>query len=282
MNEQMVFKINDLMCGYADDLPVLYLKELSIPSGQLVFVIGRSGIGKSTFIETLGLMNQTIINPNDCSISFFPIVAKDAIELKNSWALDNSRLSQFRKKHFSFIFQNTNLMPNFSAGENMMVSLLIEGKKSSEAKEEVLSVMERLSLDSSIFDKKITALSGGQRQRLAFVRAITANFAVLFGDEPTGNLDKNTSAELMTIMKEHIHEKNKTGIIVSHDLHLALKFADMIIPITEDENHEQSTLGGVKLPNIIIRKKNNWYTKISNDIISKPMEYLNQFLEVNK
>ena len=282
MNDHVVFKINDLKCGYSADLPVLYLDELSIPSRQLVFVIGRSGIGKSTFIETLGLMNQTIINPNDCSIEFYPAVAEKEIELKNSWALNNKELSLFRKKHFSFIFQNTNLMPNFSAGENMMVSLLIEGKTLMEARGEVLSVMRRLSLDESIFDKKITALSGGQRQRLAFVRAITANFDVLFGDEPTGNLDKNTSGELMTIMKEHIQEKNKTGIIVSHDLGLALKFADMIIPITEKENDKQTSLGGVRLQDIIVRKKDQWFAQKSGDKIEKPMEYLNDFLEVNK
>jgi ABC-type lipoprotein export system ATPase subunit len=273
-----VFNINNLCCAYSSKLPVLQIDSLQIPSGQLIFVIGKSGIGKSTFIETLGLMNNTIVSEPGTSIVFTP-GEKEEFELKDSWSLPNSRLASFRKHHFSFIFQSTNLMPNFTAGENMMVSLLIKGEKEEFAKKEVLRVMDRLSLGKDIFNKKITQISGGQRQRLAFVRAITADFSVLFGDEPTGNLDEHTSEELMGLLKELAIEKGKTGIIVSHDLYLAERFADMIIPITAI-TEENRIVGEILEDNIVIKKKNGiWENK--NSEVEEISSFLNQFLSTS-
>jgi len=273
--EDPVFKIENLRCEYMANSPVLELKELELARGQVIFVIGKSGIGKSTFIETLGLMNETIAPEESTSIQFFP-EGEELVELKNSWSLPNEELSSFRKKYFSFVFQNTNLMPNFSAGENMMMSLLINEEPIEEAKKAVLRVMDRLSLEAKVFDKKITALSGGQRQRLAFVRAVTAKFAVLFGDEPTGNLDENTAHELMGILKELIREENKTGIIVSHDLSLAKDFADVVIPITVNP---AKMIGEVQQENIIRRQNGKW-TTMNNESLDNPIGYLGQFLNV--
>ena len=253
-----VFKIRNLNCEYLPGTTVLQLEHLDIPRGQLVFVIGKSGIGKSTFIETLGLMNRTIAPNPGTSIQFTPENGEDH-ELSNSWNLPNHKISEFRKNHFSFIFQNTNLMPNFTSGENMMVSLLIKGKSREQAKKEVIKVMDKLSLDREIFDKKITEISGGQKQRLAFVRAITADFTVLFGDEPTGNLDDKTSEELMAVLKEEASEKGKTGVIVSHNLSLAEKFADMIVPITaKNKTGNAQNCGEVITKNILRKTQTGW------------------------
>lgn len=273
---QPVFKIENLKCEYIPDKPVLDLEQLEIPRGKLIFVIGKSGIGKSTFIETLGLMNQTIVSEEDTSMRFFPS-GDDGIELKDSWELPNEQLSKFRRDYFSFIFQNTNLMPNFTSGENMMMNLLIKGIPIEKAKLEVLKVMDKLSLDEEVFDKKITELSGGQKQRLAFVRAITSEFTVLFGDEPTGNLDENTANELMGVLKQLIVEDNRTGIIVSHDLKLAKAFADLIIPITVEEKEIDAVVGKIDASNIITRKHDNW-CKGNGEIITDPVEHLSQFL----
>jgi len=272
-----IFQIRNLRCEYRPGVPVLHLRELDLPAGQLVFIIGKSGIGKSTFIETLGLMNRTIANFPETSVLFSPDGKEKASEMKNCWALSNQELSTFRRKHFSFIFQNTNLMPNFTSGENMMVSLLIEGRSYAEAKQEVLSVMDSLSLSRDVFDKKITEISGGQRQRLAFVRAITADFTILFGDEPTGNLDKNTSEELIGIIRDMVRDKGRTSVIVSHDLGLADKFADMIIPITVEKSQDTHITGGVEPANILRRTDSGWMKK-SGEQLSDTTAYLNQFL----
>ncbi len=255
--EDLLFNISNLKCEYKPDLPVLHIEHLGIPRGKLIFVIGKSGIGKSTLIETLGLMNKTIVANANTSIQFFE-QKNIPVELNDSWSWNNNLLSEFRRKHFSFIFQNTNLMPNFSSGENMMISLLIKGENKKKAKEEVLKVMSKLSLPHDVFDKRITEVSGGQRQRLAFVRAITADFSVLFGDEPTGNLDERTAIELMTILKQSVSGRNKAGIIVSHDLNLARQFADIIIPITSVSRADGTMMGEVLQRNIIKKGEDSW------------------------
>jgi len=278
--ENTVLKIRNLWCAYQKNKPVLYIDQLDIPRGRVIFIIGRSGIGKSTLIETLGLMNNTIKLTDSVSIDFF--TSDDtSIKLKDSWTKSNQTIAGFREKHFSFIFQNTNLMPNFSVGENMMVSLLIKGWSIEEARKAVTKVMAQLSLSDDLFDKKITEVSGGQRQRIAFVRAITADFDILFGDEPTGNLDQNTANELMLILKRTIRENNKTAIVVSHDLNLATRFADIIIPITPKLTTANSSstglLGEILADNIIRKTGNSW--SIAGSMISEPLEaYLDQFL----
>lgn len=271
-----LFQINNLNCEYLKGVPVLKIKHLELPKGKLIFVVGRSGIGKSTFIETLGLMNRTIVKHEQTTIQF-RADQSNYTELRDSWSWDNEKLSAFRRTHFSFVFQNTNLMPNFTSGENMMISLLIKGKNKTEARKEVLEVMAKLSLSADIFDKKITEVSGGQRQRLAFVRAITADFTVLFGDEPTGNLDERTAIELMTILKSLIRDRNRAGIIVSHDLNLASQFADMIIPITAVSRSDGTMMGEVLQQNIIHKTADSW-EKLNGDKVGETIVYLNHFL----
>lgn len=273
-----VLNVRNLKCAYSGGKPVLEINALTIPINKLVFIIGRSGIGKSTFIETLGLMNKTMVEHQDTEVSFFPGASKEeVIALQDCWNLPNDKLSELRQRMFSFIFQQTNLMPNFTAGENMMVSGLIEHQSVAEAKNNVLEVMDQLSLDRNLFDRKITHLSGGQRQRLAFVRAITADFTILFGDEPTGNLDRNTAEELMGILKGQIMRMHKTGIIVSHDLPLALKFADIIIPITSKVEANGDMKGEVMSDNIIYKQEERWYDE-HNKLISDPLHLLSTYL----
>lgn len=274
-----VFNIYQLSCAYRPGMPVLQIDQLNIPRGKLVFVIGKSGIGKSTFIETLGLMNKTIERSEQTRVEFFASSTASSIELNHSWTWNNKKLSNFRRRYFSFVFQNTNLMPNFSAGENMMMSLLIEGRPMKQARKQVLEVMAKLLLPANVFDKKITELSGGQRQRLAFVRAITADFTVLFGDEPTGNLDENTANELMGTLKDLIVSEQKTGVIVSHDLRLARQFADWVIPITAISTEDGRNIGVIQPANIIHQSQGAWIN--GNDrTIEEPIAHFNKFLTV--
>lgn len=271
-----LFEIRNLQCGYRQGVTTLALEHLDIPAGKLVFVIGKSGIGKSTFIESLGLMNKTIFEGMGAQVGFNP-PGLESIELSSAWKLHNTELSNLRKRYFSFVFQNTNLMPNFTAGENMMTSLLIQGKSIDQAKSVVIEVMERLSLDRELFNRKTTELSGGQRQRLAFVRAVISDFVVLFGDEPTGNLDEKTAADLMRVLKSFIEQEGKTAIIVSHDLKLAQNFADIIVPLTPAFDQNGGMHGEVNRANIASKQAGAWAHPDGQNI-ANPAAFFAQYL----
>lgn len=273
------FEIRQLNCSYKAGKVVLKINHLNIPSGKLVFVLGVSGVGKSTFIETLGLMNRTILAADNTIVKFNVAKENKSYELKDYWSKGNQVLSEFRSQYFSFIFQNTNLMPNFTAGENMCISQLMKGMSLEEAKKTILQAMQRVNLPPEVFDKRIMDLSGGQRQRLAFVRAITADFEVLFGDEPTGNLDKDTAFRLMTMLKNGLD--NRTAIIVSHDIELALAFADEIVVLTlgSEPNKPEVTYGEVLKSNIYQRKGQHLINGNGN-IIDNPNDLLYDQLKV--
>ncbi len=274
MQEEFIYDISNLECQYIPGTTVLKIPSLKIPKGKLVFVLGVSGIGKSTFIETLGLMNRTIHVTPETSIKFNN--GSELEEIKNIWGRDNKALSKFRNDHFSFIFQNTNLMPNFSAGENMCISMLIEGRKLTEVKEKVIEVMGKLNLDPELYDRKIQELSGGQRQRLAFVRAIIAGFNVLFGDEPTGNLDRDTGHKLMRTLKANLAEYNRTGIIVSHDIDLALSFADIILLLSKTGEGD-NVHGTFDEKLYLVRNGDEWQRK-DGEKLENPLKLVSEIL----
>lgn len=277
----LIFDIENLECAYQSGNPVLAIPRLKVPKGKFVFVIGKSGIGKSTFIETLGLMNDTIDSNSKTKVQFHAGEGVQ-IDLTRIWDQKDDYISRFRKEHFSFIFQSTNLMPNFSCGENMLFSLLIKGVTYQEAKHQILEMMKRVSLDASIYDKKITQVSGGQRQRLAFLRAITTDYTVLLGDEPTGNLDEGMSLELMDMLSEMVSEQQRTCIIVSHDLKLSIQYADIIIPITERITEKSFTgrYGYIDPDSIAVRKNGVWKTT-SQVPLNDMNAYLTNFLAVD-
>lgn len=256
-----LFKINKLHCAYSSSQTILSMEDIVIPKGKLIFVVGVSGRGKSTFLETLGLMNQTI-QPGS-SIRFYEDTQSE-LDFYKLWDANEDRIGAFRRQHFSFIFQKTNLMSNFLCGENMLLPALFKGKSFTSAKKEILLYMRQLDLPPSIFDQHITTLSGGQRQRLAFIRAMVADFSVLFGDEPTGNLDATTSRDMMIVLKSYLQEYGKTGILVSHDLDLASEFGDMIIPIELDTCGEHDK-GIIHKESILFKNDiSNWSDQYRN------------------
>lgn len=264
-----IFKIDQLICGYKQGPPVLRVKDLVIPSGQLIFVVGVSGSGKSTFVETLGMMNNTIQAGSELS---FDTGTTETVDLSGLWQQKPEVLDRFRKDYFSFIFQQTNLMPNFTCGENMVLTALLKGKTYEDAKKTVLEYMEILGLPIEIFDKRVTEVSGGQRQRIAFIRAIAGDFTVLFGDEPTGNLDPKTARELMSVLKNMLKARMRTGIVVSHDIDLAISFADMIIPITLEEDGDNRA-GGI-YPTQILTRNDAQAWMINGKGLDDPKQYL--------
>lgn len=234
-----IFEIENLKCSYKKNGEispsdvVLEIDSLQIPKGKVVFFVGPSGVGKSTILETLGFMNKTVF-----SVDTFSYCGQD---VKNVWDWEDSKISDFRNAEFSFVFQQCNLMDNFTAYENVMATALIQGMGWNEARKRVHQVLELMRLPANE-DRPIYEYSGGQRQRLAFARAILPSFNVLFGDEPTGNLDPKTAEILMEELTNVLRQQNASAIIVSHDMHLALGYADMIVQIQRvaiDEENEK-------------------------------------------
>lgn len=258
--QPFVYSVKNLQCSYKQADIVLRINALNIPTNKVVFVVGPSGIGKSTLLETLGLMNDTISNPETSTLHFISADGKQ-LELSRIWSSSDKELAALRSKHFSFIFQDNNLMPGLTAGQNLCAKLLIQGKSMEEARKIALPFMSRLDLEEDLFDRKVFELSGGQRQRLAFLRAFLGEYHVLFGDEPTGNLDELTALKLMTMLCESIKAQSNTcAIIVSHDLPLAMRFADMIIPIVPktDMGNPDKKFGLIEMNHVIVRSGENW------------------------
>ena len=231
-----LFEIANLRCSYAKPYieglskVVLEIPRLSLPRGKKVFIVGESGIGKSTILEVLGLMNNTMV-PDSASRFFFYPAEGEPVDILDMWRRnDDEELSAFRRDHFSFIFQSTNLMRNFTAYENISVTRMMQGYSSEEACSRAEAVMRDLGLGSVGRDRMSQELSGGQQQRLAFARAVIPEFTILFGDEPTGNLDAENAVRAMQLMSANLSGfRGSSAIIVTHDMHLAVRFADISI-----------------------------------------------------
>ena len=258
----MVFNIKNLECKYKTGAnSVLLVDNLQIKKGEVVFFLGASGVGKSTILETLGLMNNTISTNSKTIFNFH----KDGsiLDMKNIWQQKESYLADFRKKNLSFIFQSTNLFPTLNAEDNVLLTPMLQGTSEMQAKNNARSIFKEIFQkeykdilgdkgvqETNIFGmkyckvyngKKISEMSGGQRQRLAFVRAIASNYNILFADEPTGNLDWANANNLMTYLIEDIKSKGATSVIVSHDISLAVQHADKIVYIEKIENVIKNT-----------------------------------------
>lgn len=236
-----LFEIETLRCSYDKDYRegeskvVLEINHLCIPKGKRVFIVGESGIGKSTILETLGLMNNTIVPSNDTKVLFYD--KKDSVvDLAKLWQYKSEkRLSEFRLKNYSFIFQSTNLMRNFTAFENISFTRMLQGYTKYSCFKRTRKVLADLGLEHVGEERMAQELSGGQQQRLAFARAILPDFTVLFGDEPTGNLDAENAVRVMQVLSEKLEDLgDASAIIVSHDMHLAVTFADVIIKIRKE------------------------------------------------
>lgn len=233
----MLYEITGLRCSYDKKYRegvskvVLEIPSLTIPRGKKVFIVGESGIGKSTILELLGMMNNTIV-PDQNTRFFFHDRELGKVDILDMWHRSDSEQSSFRRRNFNFIFQSTNLMRNFTAYENVAITRLLQGHGLEESYEKAAGVLKDLGLESVDRNRMVQELSGGQQQRLAFARAIVPDFTVLFGDEPTGNLDSENAVRAMELLTAKLAEvKDGTAIIVSHDMHIAVSFADIIIKI---------------------------------------------------
>ncbi len=241
-----LFEIENLRCSYDKDYRegvskvILEIHRLVIPKGRKVFIVGESGIGKSTILETLGMMNRTIVPDADAKFLFYGN-DDECTDLAKLWDCSDTVLSEFRLRHFSFIFQSTNLMRNFTAFENIALTRMLQGYSMQSSFEKTREVLAELGLDHIDRTRMTHELSGGQQQRLAFARAVLPDFTVLFGDEPTGNLDSDNAVRAMELLSAKLSAlEGSSAIIVSHDMHLAVSFADVIIKIRKESRRSQS------------------------------------------
>lgn len=248
-----IFKIDKASCSYtrSEGSKVLYIENLEIHPGELIFLLGASGSGKTTLLEALGLMNNTLAGGE---ITFH--AEEKNYKYSSIWEEGNNAISHLRKKHFSFIFQNTNLMENFTAYENICLPRMIQEEV---AQKEVMTEARQLMQKVGLGEKQVSEntlavnLSGGQKQRLSFVRALCSHCSVLFCDEPTGNLDESNANELMSLIKGEIAQKRITAIVVSHDIDLALNHASRIICVTKSQ---ADNFGTIQPQNIF--KRTDW------------------------
>lgn len=248
-----LFEIRNLHCSY--DRPyvagqskvVLEIRHLVLPRGKKVFIVGESGIGKSTVLEVIGMMNNTIVPDPATEFRFYSREGKET-DLIRLWETGSDKeLSDFRLRHFNFIFQNTNLMRNFTAYENIAITRMLQGYSREESFAKAREVLAGLGLGWLGEERLAQELSGGQQQRLAFARAILPDFDVLFGDEPTGNLDPENAMAAMELLSSKLSDMaGSSAIIVTHDMHLAILFGDVIIKVRKQDREERDEDGEIQ------------------------------------
>lgn len=181
--------------------------SIDIKENEYVAIMGPSGSGKSTLMNLIGCLDTPtsgtyVLNGIDVS------------------KMSDDRLAEIRNKEIGFVFQTFNLLPRYTAVENIMLPLIYAGIPKIERLEKALKVIEDVGL-SDRMEHKPNELSGGQRQRVAIARAMVNNPSIILADEPTGNLDSKTSEDIMALFAE-IHRKGNTMILVTHEPDIAM------------------------------------------------------------
>ncbi len=188
-------------------LEVLKGVDFEVQAGEVVAIMGASGAGKSTLLQILG----TLLTPDSGSLT---------IDGTDILSLGERALSRFRNRRIGFVFQAHHLLPEFSALENVMIPALITGASKREAQAKAERLLGEVGLTARL-DHKPSELSGGEQQRVAIARALVNDPAVLFADEPTGNLDSATKQEIHRLFFELRERLGQTIVIVTHDPALA-------------------------------------------------------------
>ena len=180
---------------YYDQVQVLKGVDLHIQKGEIVSIVGSSGAGKTTLLQILGTLDRPNSYKNEDQVSELIINGQNVL------SMNDKELSKFRNLNLGFIFQFHQLLPEFTALENVCIPAFIATKSKQETEIEAKKLLDYLGLSHRIKHKP-NELSGGQKQRLAIARALIAQPKVILADEPTGALDTTTSYEVMKILKE--------------------------------------------------------------------------------
>ena len=205
-----MLKASALTKSYGD-LSILKGIDFHVENGEIVSIVGASGAGKTTLLQILGTLEK-------------PDNGKVLINNIDPFSLSSNKLSEFRNTNIGFIFQFHQLLPEFTAIENICLPALIKGVSMNEAKKEASKLLDLLGL-ASRGDHKPSELSGGEQQRVAVARSLINRPKVIFADEPSGNLDSHNSQELHQLFFDLRSEFNQTFVIITHNDALA-KMAD--------------------------------------------------------
>ena len=195
------------ICKSFGSVEVLRSVDFEAQAGEVVAIMGASGAGKSTLLQILG----TLLTPDAGSLT---IDGTDVLSLRGG------ALAAFRNRRIGFVFQAHHLLPEFTALENVMIPALIGGTGTREARRQADDLLHLVGLGGRATHKP-SELSGGEQQRVAIARALINAPAILFADEPTGNLDTRTKEEIHQLLLDVRKEKGQTVVVVTHDAGLA-------------------------------------------------------------
>lgn len=212
-----MIKVSNIEKSFGD-LKVLRGVSLEVEKGEIVSIVGASGAGKTTLLQIMG----TLLPADSGEVE---------IAGTKVFGLNEKRTAEFRNRHIGFVFQFHNLLPEFSALENVMMPALIGGASRKEAKQRALELLSAVGL-SERADHKPAQLSGGEQQRVAIARALINRPSVIFADEPTGNLDTHNRDEIQRLLFEVREKLGQTIVMVTHDERLA-EMADRKIVMSD-------------------------------------------------
>ena len=242
--ERPVIRVKDLYKIYRIGTNKVYALngvDFSVSKGEFCCIVGTSGSGKSTLLNMMAGLEP----PTRGEI----IVAGEHIEKKNE-----AGLVLFRQAHVGFIFQSYNLLPNLTALENVAMPLTFQGVPKAVRLKRAMKMLSLVGLEKYVRHRP-GQMSGGQQQRVGIARALVVKPEIVFADEPTGNLDSNTTMDVLNLIRKIVHEEGQTVVMVTHDNNLAA-YGDKIIHIkdgriTEIEDNrkkaEENALAGLEV-----------------------------------
>ncbi|MCR5208775.1 MAG: ABC transporter ATP-binding protein [Lachnospiraceae bacterium] len=256
--EKPVIRVKDLYKIYRIGTNKVYALngvDFSVEKGEFCCIVGTSGSGKSTLLNMMAGLEP----PTRGEI----IVAGEHIEKKNE-----SGLVLFRQAHVGFIFQSYNLLPNLTALENVAMPLTFQGVPKAVRLKRAMKMLSLVGLGKYVRHRP-GQMSGGQQQRVGIARALVVKPEIIFADEPTGNLDSNTTMDVLNLIRKIVHEDGQTVVMVTHDNNLAA-YGDKIIHIKDgkiteiEDNREKAkanALAGLEvggtLADVPAQKENN-------------------------
>lgn len=219
--EEVFIKTSDLTKYFivgSEKITALENVNIEIQRGQICCILGTSGSGKSTLLNMLAGLEK----PTSGSVK----IGKYRID-----KFTEEQLAKFRQKFTGFVFQSYNLIPSLTAVENVALPLMFKGIGKEQREKQAMEMLKLVGLENRS-NHKPSEMSGGQQQRVGIARAFVGNPAVIFADEPTGNLDSRTTTEVMELVTDTIRKNKQTMVLVTHDASVA-EYADVIFRISD-------------------------------------------------